>query len=292
MSRLLACHFRQALSRTAEEIQTSAHLLKYERELQIGRNIQAGFLPEQLPVRAGWRLTARFQPAREVSGDFYDAFELLGGARIGLVIADVCDKGVGSALFMALIRSLLRHTAVCMDTAMTDVDIGEPEPGADATLLLRAVVATNDYLTTNHLRQGYFATLFFGVLDPSSGSMVYVNCGHNPPVLRRPDGDYTLLGPTGPALSLLPNSIFRVGVAQLEPGDLLFAYTDGVPEARDTSGRFLTEEVMLGLISGWDGAVDDVLDLVERRLRAHIGLAEQADDITMVALRREPDQAL
>jgi phosphoserine phosphatase RsbU/P len=290
VSRLLACHFRQAMCRTAEEIQTTADLLKYERELQIGREIQAGFLPEELPARAGWQLTARFRPAREVSGDFYDAFELLGGARIGVVIADVCDKGVGAALYMALIRSLLRHTAICMDTVLGAADKIEPGRDADAALLLRAVGATNDYLTTNHLRQGYFATLFFGIVDPSTGSMVYINCGHNPPVLRRSGGDYTLLGPTGPALSLVADSVFAIGRAQLEPGDLLFAYTDGVPEAKDSAGRFFTQEVMLSLVAGQAGAADELLDHVERRLRAHVGSAEQADDITMVALRRQPNR--
>jgi CheY-like chemotaxis protein len=79
-----------------------------ERDLEIGRQIQTSFLPEELPQRAGWEIAARFQPARQVAGDFYDAFALAGGERVGLVVADVCDKGVGAALFMALFRSLLR----------------------------------------------------------------------------------------------------------------------------------------------------------------------------------------
>jgi len=132
-SRLFACHSQQALARTAEEAHVEAELLKYERELQIGREIQEGFLPDTLPARVGWQLTARFQPAREVAGDFYDAFELLGGNRIGLVVADVCDKGVGAALFMALIRSLLRHTAIHVD--------GDAVRGSEGTAATAAVDA-------------------------------------------------------------------------------------------------------------------------------------------------------
>lgn len=280
-SRLLACHVRQALSRTAEGMQANAGLLKYERELQIGQEIQAGFLPETLPCRDGWQLTARFHPAREVAGDFYDAFDLLGGDRIGLVVADVCDKGVGAALFMALVRSLLRHAAI-------NLNGGGRRRGSDSILLQRAVVATNDYLTTNHLRQGYFATVFFGVLDPDTGALAYVNCGHNPPVLQRATGGRHLLGPTGPALGLMPDSVFGVGRTRLDPGDLLFAYTDGVPEAKDAAGRFFSRELLLDLIAGHSAGADDLLDLIERTLGIHVGAAEQSDDITMIALRRAP----
>jgi sigma-B regulation protein RsbU (phosphoserine phosphatase) len=193
---------------------------------------------------------------------------------------------------MAIIRSLLRHTAICMDTfPAVGRDFREHDVDDDTALLLRAVVATNDYLTTNHLRQGYFATMFFALLDPSTGSLAYINCGHNPPVLRRANGDYTLLGPTGPALSLVPNSVFSVGRAVLHPGDLLFAYTDGIPDAKDSAGRFFTEDVMLALVASRSVSADDLLDLIERELRAHVGSAEQADDITMVALRREPKRS-
>jgi len=286
-SRLVACHFRQSLSRTAQEIQTAADLVRFERELQIGREIQAGFLPEALPTCDGWQLTARFLPAREVAGDFYDVFELVGGARIGLVVADVCDKGVGAALFMALIRTLLRHAAVHTDTTGGRAGSGGRR-GSDAALILRAILATNDYLMANHVRQAYFATLFFAVLNPATGALVYVNCGHNPPVVRRADGECTLLDPTGPALGLMPNSAFELGRARLALGDMLFAYTDGVPEARDTAGRSFSRELMMDVICAVQGGADDVLDAIEGEIDAHVGAAERFDDITMVALLRQP----
>lgn len=281
-SRLVACRVGQALSRTAEGLQTDGDLTAYKQELRIGQEIQAGFLPEALPVRAGWELAARFRPAGVVAGDFYDAFELDGAARIGLVVGDVCDKGVGAALFMALVRSLLRHTATQLDR----LDIAHTA-SAEA-LVLRSAVATNDYLIANHLRQGYFATLFFAVLDPVTGSLVYANCGHNPPVLRRANGVRRLLLPTGPALGLMPNSTFDAAQTRLESGDLLFAYTDGVPDAKDIDGRLLSRDVMYDLVAGHRAGTDDLLDLVERTIRVHVGGAEQSDDIVMIALRRLP----
>ena len=285
-SRLVACHVRQALSRTAEGLQDDGDLTTYKRELRIGQEIQSGFLPEALPVRAGWQLAARFRPARVVAGDFYDAFELAGGARIGLVVGDVCDKGVGAALFMALVRSLLRHTATQLDGHDTT------SAGSPGVLVLHSVVATNEYLIANHLRQGYFATLFFAVLDPLTGSLVYANCGHDPPVLRRANGVRRLLWPTGPALGLMPNSSFGIAQTRLAPGELLFAYTDGVPDAKDIDGRLLSRDVVHGLVAGHRSGTDELLDLVERTIHGHVGGAEQSDDIVMVALRRQPgDQA-
>ncbi len=295
-SRLQACHERQRLADTSAPAAVAGQRHEDVCELQVGRQVQAGFLPESLPEHAGWQLTARFHPARHVAGDFYDAFPMLGGTRIGLVVADVCDKGVGAALFMALIRSLLRHTAVQMETAdLADVslpgahDESVPEPPGtvdpDGVLLLRVIVAINDYLTRNHLRQGYFATLFFAVLDPVTGRLWYVNCGHNPPVLRGVGGGYRLLNPTGPALGLIPGSVFTHGHIRMEHDDLLFAYTDGVPDARDGAGQFFTERQMLALVAQATCA-EDLLSRIDRAIRAHVGTAGQFDDITMLALRR------
>ncbi|MFC0544863.1 PP2C family protein-serine/threonine phosphatase [Kutzneria chonburiensis] len=259
------------------EIDIRTALRKYRREFRTGRESQAGFLPEVLPVRSGWQLDARFLPAGGVSGDFYDVFELPGGERIGLVVADVCDKGIGAALYMALIRSLLRYTAAAF----------ESEQPSDTAWLLRAIDATNDYLTTNHLRDGYFATLFFAVLDPATGALVFSNCGHNPPVLRNADGAHQLLGPTGPALGLLPDSTFELDHTQLDHGDLLFVYTDGVTDARDEHGRFFSEERMLALVRGHTTGTEDLLDRFDREISGHVGTAERFDDITMVALLRQ-----
>ncbi|GAB3162105.1 hypothetical protein GCM10027059_14010 [Myceligenerans halotolerans] len=280
-----------------------AHLARYERELQIAQEIQSGFLPEVLPVCDGWTLQVRFRPARDVAGDFYDAYDLVNGRRLAFVVADVCDKGVGAALFMALVRSLLRHTATHLGTqSLMGLDARWEDPVGDEDLdhvlltsagvgpLVNAVVGTNEYMVRNHLSQGYFATLFFGVLDPVDGTVVFINCGHNPPVVRRRDGRLETLGLTGPALGMMPNSVFRLGRARLDPGDLLFLYTDGVTEARDASGAFYTEDRLHALIAERDYAeAQELVDAVTADLSDHVGEADQFDDITMMALRRSED---
>lgn len=305
-SRVTSCWERGQLTKAVEEMAAEASLLEYERDLSIAHDIQCGFLPDELPSRRGWELTARFHPAKQVAGDFYDGFELVNGRRIGFVVADVCDKGIGAALFMALIRTLLRHTAehtaawnladVERDLALDGVLEGAPQVqdalppllSVGAGPLLQAVLGTNRYMARNHIRQGYFATLFFGVLDPVSGSVVYINGGHNPPVLVRQDDTYQLLQPTGPAVGMMANSVFALGHTTLRPGDRLFVYTDGVVEARDSRGDMYGMTRMLDVVRPPCPSADGLLDSVEADLHRHVGSAEQFDDITMLALRRLP----
>jgi len=145
-----------------------------ERELEIGREIQTGFLPEKLPAVEGWELAASLMSAREVAGDFYDAFELPDG-NLGLVIADVCDKGVGAALFMTLFRSLIRITS--NQEYFEHAEKGSLSPST-AQRLRRAISLTNNYIAETHQESGMFATLFFGSLDPRDGRLTYINGGH------------------------------------------------------------------------------------------------------------------
>ncbi|WP_051873065.1 PP2C family protein-serine/threonine phosphatase [Streptomyces sp. NRRL F-4428] len=290
-ARLHSCSERAGLGRTLREADARAELMGYEKELEIGREIQAGFLPESLPIPEGWEIDVRFRPARQVAGDFYDVFEISRGRRLAFVVADVCDKGVGAALFMALIRSLLRHTAQNsgLQHLVTAGRAGGSRriPVVGATPLLNAVTATNGYLTRNHLRQGYFATLFFGVLDPLTGSLVYINGGHNPPLLLPADGGPpAALDITGPAVGVLPDCVYTLGYAQLDPGDTLFVFTDGVPEARCPDGHFLGDERMLQLLAGPPVSGKDVVDRMDLAVRRHTGTAEQHDDVTMLALHR------
>jgi sigma-B regulation protein RsbU (phosphoserine phosphatase) len=291
-ARLRSCYEQAKLGRAMEEIEAQAELLSYERELKIGRQIQEGFLPEELPAPGGWDLDVRFRPARNVAGDFYDVFELVNRRRLALVVADVCDKGVGAALFMALIRSLLRHTAEhsglqSLMTTHQAADHAHVIPVVGATPLLNAVVGTNGYLTRNHSGQGYFATMFFAVLDPATGSLVYINGGHNPPMLvPREGGDPTPLEPTGPAVGVIPDCAFDLGYAQLRPGDTLFVYTDGVTEARDEGGEFFGDERVLDLLREPVPSGRALLERMEAALREHTGAAEQHDDITMMAVHR------
>lgn len=297
--RLSSCWERGQLASAVEDMAAEASLRAYERDLAIAHEIQSGFLPDKLPAPHGWDVASRFRPARQVAGDFYDGFELVDGRRLGFVVADVCDKGVGAALFMALIRTLLRHTAehtgasslAGTDDAMARVVTSEgaslpPMLSVGAGPLVQAVVATNRYLTRNHLRQGYFATLIFGVLDPASGALLYINGGHNPALLLRADGGHTLLSPTGPAVGMMPHSSYALGHANLERGDTLLLYTDGVVEARATDGSLFGMDRLLEVVHAANGSADNTLSDVDIALRAHVGGAEQSDDITMLALHR------
>ncbi|KAB8192728.1 SpoIIE family protein phosphatase [Nonomuraea phyllanthi] len=305
-SRANSCWERWQLSTAVEEMAALASLREYERELRIARDIQAGFLPESLPRLDGWEIAASFRPARQVAGDFYDVFTIVNGRRLALVVADVCDKGVGAALFMALIRTLLRHTAEHTgyvqdvgDDAAASLDRALDGPMGESALpllslgagpLIQAVVGTNRYMARNHLKQAYFATMFFGVLDPCSGDLVYINGGHNPPIVVRADGRQTLLPPTGPAVGILADSSYTLGHVQLGPGDALFAYTDGVVEARNAAhGLFGTPR--LQEVLGASGAhAEGLLAAVDGAVRTFVGAAEQSDDITTLALTRNPSR--
>ena len=285
----VALHNRRLLKR-----ETS--LLRYKRELQIGREIQAGFFPTTLPQPPGWELTARFQPAREVAGDFYDAFAVPHG-KIGLVIADVCDKGVVAALFMALLRSLLR--AFTQQHYYLMAQAGEAAAGEgkgvearpllpiDQDVLLDTVRLTNGYIGSNHANTHIFATLFFAILDPGSGEILYVNCGHIPPVLQKEDGSVKRLMPGGPAIGLLADAQYTVQKAQLAPGDTLLAYTDGITEARDTQGKLFGEKQLLQLVGQHSrNSAVELLDRIEEAVGEHTDGAAPSDDRAMLALRR------
>jgi serine phosphatase RsbU (regulator of sigma subunit) len=248
-----------------------------ERELDIGREIQASFLPEELPRVAGWEIAARFSPARQVAGDFYDAFPLGSGRQLGIVVADVCDKGVGAALFMALFRSLIRAFAERAYEGLA---------ASDAERLLSTVIATNDYIARTHGSANMFATLFFGVLDPAGGSLSWINAGHEAPIVVGPSGVVRRLPPSGPALGMMPGMTFEVRESRLEPGQTLLAFTDGVTDARDVSGALYSEKRLLELVGEGAPTAAALLERIEQAVSAHAAGAERSDDITMLAVRR------
>jgi serine phosphatase RsbU (regulator of sigma subunit) len=265
-----------SLARKLLRDREQAHAQMLVRELEIGRQIQAGFLPERLPEPAGWHLDRRFVPARQVGGDFYDAFQLPDG-RLCLLVADVCDKGVGAALYMALFRSLIRATA--MQSAAETAD----------GLLRRTLSFTNDYIANVHGRASMFATVFVAVLDPANGMLVYANAGHDPPMLwRQSGGAPDRLMPTATALGLLPNFRMEVCRTGMLPGDMLLAYTDGVTDAGGQGGAF-GEERLLDVIALCAGRWETLLDRVTEALESHMLGVERHDDITLLAVSRLND---
>jgi len=282
-------------------------LLRYKRELEIGREIQAGFFPATLPQPPGWELTARFQPAREVAGDFYDAFPVPNG-KIGLLIADVCDKGIVAALFMALLRSLLRafiqqhyylnssdSVQEVQETVGGDVVQNQEQPArlhsfyaSHEAALLDAIRRTNSYISSNHANTHIFATLFVGILDPQSGEIAYINCGHLPPLLYKQDGTEINLMPTGPAIGLLSDARFIVHKERLEAGDILLAYTDGVSEARDKQGVLFGRQRISALVAQQSsGTVTELANAIETAVQVYTDGAAPSDDIAILALKRK-----
>jgi len=256
------------------------HTQSLERELEIGHQIQAGFLPEYLPDVNGWGIAAYFQAAREVAGDFYDVFSLPNGI-LGFFLGDVTDKGVGSALYMALYRSLLR--AFIQD----DHSRSEPgELGGRAELLHQAVIRTNQYVCQTHA-DPLFATLFIGMLDPSTGEVHYINAGHNSPLILREGGSRDELRPTGSTIGVLEDLDYGVGATYLGPGEALLVYSDGMEDTTNPAGDFFGRERLLELLSP---PAESAAKLVERlitSLSKFMGEAKPFDDVTLLVLRRD-----
>ena len=283
-------------------LQNQANWAKADQELQIGRKIQLDFLPETLPQVEGWEVAARFHPARDVAGDFYDAF-VMGHGRVGIVIADVCDKGVGAALFMSLFRSLLRILAqqnyslglldVLTDTPAkakkTTSDKRSRLPSIGTQALKNAIERTNNYIADTHFRTNMFATIFFGVLDPATGKLIYINGGHESPFICDAQGKIKeRLTKTGPAVGIFPNADFRIEMTQLDPGDILLGYTDGVPDACNPQRQRYTEQRLCRLVESesMTSAVE-LIDRIDTSVHAHIADTAPFDDITLIAVRRE-----
>ena len=270
-----------------------------ERELEIGRRIQASFLPQEIPQLPGWEIAARFEPARQVAGDFYDLFPLVQNRRLGLVIGDVCDKGVGAALFMALFRTLIRafaqqhYTLRWMDALAEDGPArrtrgGRPVlPSTGTSALRNAIELTNNYIANTHDDTHMFATVFLGALDPSDGLLLYVNCGHEFPILVNWAGVKERLEPTGPLVGVFPGAQFEIRSVCIEPGDTLVAFTDGVTEARNAKDEFFGRERLYALMARPVSTAAELLDCILASVQEHMDGADPSDDITLLAVRRQ-----
>ena len=270
-----------------------SELESLRREMDVARNIQRDFLPESLPIVTGVELEAALYPARDVSGDFYDAFALAPSGTIVLVVGDVCDKGVGAALFMALFRSLIRASADPVGGGAIQMIGGRRtlvrnalEAASPADLLTRVAGFTNDYIARLHGRTNMFATVFLAALTPGTGQFDYVNAGHDPAIVISPDGAMRELRPTGPALGLLPDQAFVAGNGKLKPGDCLFAFTDGLVEARNASGEaFGAKRLRDALRTNTTVPAQLVAGVIDA-LHAFTEQAEPHDDVTLLAATR------
>jgi phosphoserine phosphatase RsbU/P len=214
-------------------------------------------------------------------------------------VADVCDKGVGAALFMGLFRSLIRALSnLYFDrnwiSLLEGVELRQDDNSCEEghfheknTLAIKIITQfTNNYIAKTHHRANMFATTFFGILDPECGMLYYVNAGHENPIIIKQEGVKTELEPTGPAVGMLPDMQFGVLQVELLPGDILLAYTDGVTEARDPAGLLFGEDRLNNLLCGPCGSAEVLLNNIETELKEFSRGAAQSDDITLLAVYR------
>jgi serine phosphatase RsbU (regulator of sigma subunit) len=240
------------------------------QELALAGRVQASLLPDVPPVPR-WQIVTAWRPARETSGDFYDFISLPGG-RLGIVMADVVDKGMGAALLMTLSRTLIR----------TYAGDSPDKPERLMSIVNQRIMAD--------LGAGLFVTLFYGVLDPGTGQLLYCNAGHPPPYLANPgEGpDVEALNQTGIPLGITEEATWMPARAQLLPGSLLVLYTDGVMDAQNSRGEFFGQDNLLKIVREQkDRTAREVRDALVSAVYTFAGSEPQVDDITLMVLLRD-----
>ena len=242
---------------------------KTQQEIALARRIQESFLPEHIPTLPGWQITAALEPARQMAGDFYDFIELPEG-RLGILIADVADKGLGPALYMALSRTLIRTYA------------------AQEPLNPARVLTTVNQRILQDARANLFVTVFYGVLDPVSGLLTYANAGHTPPYLVNANPGIQTLRNTGMPLGIDEDSTWNQETVVMNPGDILLLYTDGVMDAQNAQGEFIDRQSVLAQSRDSLGKpVEHIRQAILDTVHSFVGEAPRFDDITLVIVGRD-----
>jgi phosphoserine phosphatase RsbU/P len=245
--------------------------LRLEKELDIARQVQQNLFPKTLPSAPGWDFAAVCRPAREVGGDYYDLFRV-GSDEIAFALGDVSGKGLGPSLLMSNVQAMLR-------TGLRQTSTDIPRLASDL----------NEHLFSSSSAE-MFVTVFIGVLDVRTGRLRYVNAGHNPPLVVTEKGRKRATLETGGIIvGAVPGMRFDQGEVVVEPGDMVVVYSDGVTEAMNPSGEMfgddrLNEEACRAPTSGAPGVLTGILGSVDR----FAANAEQADDISLIVIRRGP----
>ncbi|MEJ2352571.1 MAG: SpoIIE family protein phosphatase [Anaerolineales bacterium] len=249
---------------------------RMERELQMAYKIQAGLLPRSMPEVPGWDFAARWKPAREVAGDFYDFIPLEEG-RLGLVIADVTDKGMPAALFMAFTRSIIRAS---LDRAVQPVE----------------AIRQANRLICRESSYGFFVTLFYAQFEPDSAEVTYVSAGHNPQLryldtsarsLERASAPVFQLGYTGMPLGIEEETPYEQRHITCAPGDCLLLYTDGVTDAvNDEEEHYSLARLQSFGRDNHRASPQEIITNLDSELLNFVGDTPQFDDITVVIAKR------
>jgi serine phosphatase RsbU (regulator of sigma subunit)/class 3 adenylate cyclase len=246
------------------------------QELEEAGRVQNTFLPTRAPIIPGYDISGVLLPARETSGDFFDFIELDQG-KLGLVIADVGDKGAGAALYMAMSRTLIRTYA------------GENKLPPDQ------VIHHVNRRIFSDTQRGIFLTLVFGILDPEAHTFTYVNAGHNPPYLISPNHqdamELTELEKTGTLVGIFPENSWETKTINMKPGEVLVLYTDGITEAQNKNNEFYGNDRFLqNLKNQFNPSAEVFRNAVLENVQAFSGTAPRLDDITLVLCRRALDK--
>jgi len=241
---------------------------RIEQELRVARRIQQASLPKEVPTLEGWQISPYYQPAREVGGDFYD-FHLLSEDRLGLVVGDATGKGVPAALVMSTTCGMLQLAAQASDSSSSP---GEVLKRVNEALLVR-------------IPSNMFVTCFYAIVDPKSASLRYANAGHDLPYLHH-SGDCEELRARGMPLGLMPGMSYEEKEIELDVGEGVFFYSDGLVEAHDPKGERFGFPRLRALVAE-HGEVGALGDLLLEQLYSFVGEGwEQEDDIILLTLER------
>jgi steroid delta-isomerase-like uncharacterized protein len=242
------------------------------QELRVARSIQEASLPKDVPELEGWQISPRYQSAREVGGDFYD-FHLLLEGRLGVVMGDATGKGVPAAFVMSTTCGMLQLAAEALDSFSP----GEVLERVNETLLAR-------------IPSNMFVTCFYAILEPKSASLSYANAGHDPPYLWR-EGDAHELRAIGMPLGLMSGMSYEQKEIELDSGQGVFFYSDGLVKAHDPKGEMFGFPRLRALVAE-QGEESSLGDFCLEELYSFVGEGwEQEDDITLLTLRRSPSRS-
>ena len=243
---------------------------RIDKELEYAKQIQLSALPTNFPNNEGYGIYAQMIAAKEVGGDFYDFYKL-NDDTVAFLVADVSGKGIPAAMFMMTAKTIIK------DLAESGMSVNE------------IFTKANEKLCENN-ESGMFVTAWMGVLDIPSGMLQFANAGHNPPLLKRTNGGFEYLKTrAGFVLAGMEGIRYRVGELTLYPGDRLFLYTDGVPEATNSENKLYGEERLLKFMDeNWAMGATELLPALKENIDEFVGEAPQFDDITMLSFDYKP----
>ncbi len=256
------------------QVLENARLLEEEKQLQgmreelrLAKEIQSSLFPQTLPRIEGYDIAGASWPAQTVGGDYYDVMAI-DAHRVGLCVGDASGKGLPASLLMANVQATLRSIAPWSATCGECLD-------------------RINRLVCDRTRRGSFVTMVYAVLDPHAHTVSYANAGHNRPLICRADGRIEALDRAGAMLGFTPDLNFPDTTATMEPGDTLFLFSDGLPEAwNDAHEQFGDERIASLLADMRQQPADAIIAALREAIATHAGGAAQSDDVTLLVAKR------